>query len=270
MNQFGQFPYHVPHATQPATLQVAIVDQDTHQPDTYRVALALQKQVQRDFALPPPYGYGISCTVRVADTLHPRQPNEIPLMLFSAADVPGALGYHDETPEGLPIMKVFPLLDAQDGVTWSSTASHELLETLADPNICRCTQSPTGIFYGYEVCDAVEADSYDIDGVQVSNFCLPLFFEPTLDASGAILIARGNKLDYLGLTTTPFEIRPGGYLSRWDPAQGWVQDVHQAKAPRAYRQAQMMNNLGRASRRRNLTLQGTPAISPATPAAPTP
>ncbi len=52
--------------------------------------------------------------------------------------------------------------------------------------------------------DAVEQTSYVIDGVKVSNFCLPPFFEPVANLQGV-------KLDWMGLCKQPLEILPGGY-----------------------------------------------------------
>ena len=33
--------------------------------------------------------------------------------------------------------------------------------------------------YSFEVCDPVEAPTYDVDGVSVSNFVTPAWFDPT-------------------------------------------------------------------------------------------
>jgi len=58
--------------------------------------------------------------------------------------------------------------------------SHELLEMLADPWINWCATGNDSKIYALEVCDAVEADDlgYDIDGVRVSDFVTPAWFEP--------------------------------------------------------------------------------------------
>jgi len=49
---------------------------------------------------------------------------------------------------------------------WSVTFSHEVMETLADPQMT-----------GREVCDPVQDGSYWLDGVQVSDFVTPAWFK---------------------------------------------------------------------------------------------
>lgn len=199
-------------------------------------AAALAKQVNQQFALPSPIGHGISISgMRVCSPSEVAQ-DEWVIGLVSHPDVPGALGYHDRTPSGRPFMKVFPLLDAQDGVSWQSTASHELLETLKDPELGQCVQGPSGKIWADEVCDAVESDSYSIDGVPVSNWVTPLWAQ-------SLAPGQPQKYDWMGLCTQPEEIRPGGYAQWWDPQTGW-NEVDARK--RAYRR----NHDGRSARRR--------------------
>lgn len=181
--------------------------------DLQAAAHALARQVNEQFGLPPPHGWGCEVTVRAGTAA---KPEEWVLGLFTKADQPGALGYHDRTAQGLPLMKVFPTLCAQGGVSWTSCASHELLETLADPELCRAAQDKTGIFWALEVCDGVEADVYKIDGVELSNFALPCYFEPP---------THKVKYDYLGLCKHPLETRPGGYNQFYQPGTGWKQNA---------------------------------------------
>jgi hypothetical protein len=196
--------------------------------DLHRCAVALQMQVNTEFALPPPVGWGLGVQyVRVASQPHDVRPDEYVCGFMATADVPGALGYHDRTPHGLPFMKCFPLLDAQDGQPWQPTASHELLETLLDPELSLCFQAPDGTIWAGEVADAVEADTYYLGGVPLSNWCTPSWFQPPADLSGI-------KFDWMGLCSEPFEVRQGGYAQQWDGAQ-WNQVESQDKAMRAYR-----------------------------------
>jgi hypothetical protein len=193
------------------------------------MASALTIQVQRDFALPPPFGYGITATIRAGRNSKDIQPHEWVVGLFAHADQPGALGYHDQTPGGQPLAKVFPLLDAADGGDLCVTISHEVLETLADPNVARAAQDMKGRFWAYEVADACEDTSYPINGLQVSNFVLPPYFEP-------IKSRRGLKLDFMGLMKQPLQILPGGY-GQYFSGSSWKQVTHSDKAPRGYRRA---------------------------------
>lgn len=194
-----------------------IVDFDTHSnlDELRKIAGALNLQIQ-DFSKSPPTGYGIGATVRVATGPTDVHPDEWVVGLVQDPDVAGALGYHDETPSGKPYARVFPLLNAADGVPVSTVISHEILETLVDPNVARCAQWSDSKFWAYEVCDACEATSYSINGVAVSNFVLPPYFEPVSHLAGL-------KLDHLGLITHPLQILPGGYGQYWNSKKGWVE-----------------------------------------------
>jgi hypothetical protein len=205
------------------------------------IAAALTKQAQQHFAIPPPFAYGVSATIRVASGPNDVQPDEWLIGLFEKADQPGALGYHDQTPSGQPLIKVFPLLDKQDGAELSVTISHEVCETLADPNGARAAQWTDGKFWAYEVCDAVENTSYLIDGIPVSNFCLPPFFEP-------VQSLKGLNLDWMGLCKEPLQVLPGGYGQWFDPANGWQKVQNAQRPPRNYR----LEVKGRSARRRDL------------------
>jgi len=64
------------------------------------------------------------------------------MVFLDNADQPGALAYHDLTPDGMPQSKVFvkTTLDNHDLV--SVSASHELVEMLVDPAINIMTTGP--------------------------------------------------------------------------------------------------------------------------------
>src|SRR5581483_9090214 len=138
------------------------------------------------------------------------------LAVLDTADVAGALGYHDLTPDGKPLGMAFAGTDRQYGNEISVTLGHELLEMLGDPYINLSAQAPDGKFYAWEDCDAVEADSlgYQVQGVQLSDFVYPAWF-----GNGA------GKLDQCGHCSSPLEVTPGGYISVFDPGsgQGWTQ-----------------------------------------------
>lgn len=203
--------------------------------DFVAIAAALQRQVQEHFACAPPYGWGLSAAVRFTKDANDVAPSEWVLGLYAHPDQPGALGYHDRN-GSTPLMKIFPQLDMKDGVPWSTTASHEILETLLDPELSRCVQAPSGHFWALEVCDFVENDTYDIDGIPVSNFSLPSAFEPPEKAINDV------KYDWMHLSTSPFQIRPGGYGQWWD-GKKWVQALAGTKNP-----ARRMLDLWRTSR----------------------
>lgn len=183
-----------------------------------KIAAALTTQLNRDASAFRPYGWGYEGDVLVArpTDLAVLDPDEIICGLFDHPDQPGALGYHDHDPRGVPYIKVFPLLDAADGCSVSSTLSHEILETVGDPDGNSCVQSPIdGRVWAQELCDAVETDTYLIDGVEVSNFVLPHYFAPPRSGS--------PKYDFMEKCVRPYEIRPGGYGQYIGPDGAWKQ-----------------------------------------------
>ncbi len=185
-----------------------------------RALPALQTQISRDFA--PVYGIDAHLTF-IAENARPSA-GAWWITVFDNSDVAGALGYHDLTPEGRPLGKVFAGTDIHAGLSWTVTMSHEILEMLADPDINLTvfyqSGNSTGRLYAYEVCDAPEADQYgyEIDGVLVSDFVYPAWFQDTS--------ADGTKFDHAGHLKAPLELLPGGYIGVFEVAgSGWVQLV---------------------------------------------
>jgi len=121
------------------------------------------------------------------------------------ADVQGALGYHDLTPDGLPLSKVFVETTLMDGQKVSVTASHELCEMLVDPAINLCSTGPRGLIYAYETADAVEEEEFSVQGIAMSDFVYPAWFEGFRRAGSA-------QFDYLKKVKRPFQILKGGYM----------------------------------------------------------
>src|SRR5438309_1203227 len=64
------------------------------------------------------------------------------IVLLKNADQPGVLAYHDHTPDGFPLSKVFVLTTIQNHDLVSASASHELVEMLVDPAINMMTTGP--------------------------------------------------------------------------------------------------------------------------------
>jgi hypothetical protein len=162
------------------------------------VAAALQKQVLRDFA---PV-WGVSATVDYFPT-----PESVPLgywPLFIVEDAP-AVGTHIDH-AGQPVAFV------ELGVSWSLPASHEVLEMLADPLGTRLVpgDAPVGderVEFLVEVCDPCQdpAYAYTVNGVLVSDFYTPAYFEPAF--------TQGSKYSFSGQLRTPRDVLPGGYLT---------------------------------------------------------
>lgn len=181
---------------------------------------ALQAQVSNDFAP----AWGIDADVTFVPQGSQPASGSWWLVIFDNSDQSGALGYHDLTPEGLPLGKVFAATDMQYGLQWTVTASHELLEMLADPDIDLTVfvqpDDQTGRIYAYEVCDACEADNYGyaINGTMVSDFVFPAWFE-SFRTPGSTQLDRQNQIQ------KPFDLLPGGYIGIFDvtAGTGWTQ-----------------------------------------------
>jgi hypothetical protein len=177
---------------------------------------AFQKQVSSDFC----GTWGIDASLHFFTAKAKLPAGTWLLGIFDDADQAGALGYHDLTRTGMPLGKVFAKTTIAEGGLWTVTFSHELLEMLADPNINLCAFDEVNRrLYAYEVCDAVEADAlgYKIDGVTVSDFVLPSWFEP-------VHVTKGERFAFKSKVTRPFQLLPGGYIGYFDLATGgWDQ-----------------------------------------------
>lgn len=123
----------------------------------------------------------------------------------------GVLGFHTENQGGQlwGVVAAKPELDNGRQVTtgdWSvsSVLSHEVLEMFVDPNCNLWANDSKGSAYSFEVCDPVEAPSYTVSGVSMSNFVTPAWFDPLAPATA--------QFDKLGLLKGAFSILKGGYV----------------------------------------------------------
>lgn len=182
-----------------------------------RVARAINTQVKRDFA---PF-WGMPCKIKVADALgdasdYPMQDNCV-IYLQKEVDVEDALGYHDANNQGIPYGVVFTDLAEELGEPWTVTLSHEVLELIGDPqaNLTAIGPHPKKkkhmVFHWFEMCDAVQSNTYDIDGVEVSDFVLPFYFTPG---------AQSGRNNFMDTKLPSFGLNAGGYIGYYDPAVG--------------------------------------------------
>jgi hypothetical protein len=132
--------------------------------------------------------------------------------ILDTSDVKGALGYH-ELENGEPWMKVFQATCNQYDVSWTSCASHEVLEGLADPYVDRAIQTGRSTFTALEVCDPCEVIGYAKDGIDVSDFVTPRWFDG---------LAPFDRFNWLGTITKPLQLLSGGYIGQWRPSTGWT------------------------------------------------
>lgn len=193
-----------------------------------KVVAALEKQLARDFA--PVWGVSAELSLVPEGELPPE--DAWWLTLHDDTDRAGDLGYHDLTSAGLPLGKAFVTTAEADGMPWSVVLSHELLEMLIDPYlnlaaVIKDQQGPIGLLYGYEVCDPVRSDVYHVDGVAVSNFVYPAWFEANRPQ-------RGTRYDHLERVGAPLRLRPGGYaiVNDMKRKSGWKTKSAGTRKPR--------------------------------------
>jgi len=195
--------------------------------EVQQVIRAVNRQIEGDFA---PY-WSLGARLRLEGRSGNRPSKEsladmrgdAVLYLWDEVDVDDALGYHDLNHRGIPFGFVFTELSKAMGEHWSVTFSHEALELIADPEVNLLVAGPhplepgRDVFHWYEMCDAVQAETYEIDGVEVSNFVLPLYFTGSDEVGG-----RNDFLgsQYDGQTLRSFGVNPGGYVGFFDPELG--------------------------------------------------
>lgn len=95
-----------------------------------------------------------------------------------------------------------------------------MLELLGDAQGNLLVQGPhpekpaLEVFHWFEMCDAVQSQTYEIDRIEVSNFVLPLYF--TKDEQ------KGGRNDFLGRLVkekglASFGVAAGGYIGFFNP-----------------------------------------------------
>lgn len=175
-----------------------------------------------------------------ADVVFYTDPGAVPVQMHGIAivdtikDQPqGVLGFHTEDKGGKQwgVVAAKPELDHGAKVLtgdWSvsSVLSHEVLEMYIDPNCNLWANNDGGSVYSFEVCDPVEAPTYVVNDVSVSNFVTPAWFDPLAASppAGADPLASrpAVQFDKLRLLTAPFTILKGGYA-----VYGSVGQTHQ-------------------------------------------
>jgi len=129
------------------------------------------------------------------------------IQFLNDADQEGALAYHDLTPGGMPLSKVFVGTTLKAGEKVGPSASHELAEMMVDPAIQMCCTGPDPkAIYAFETADPVEDLSFKVNGIDMSDFVTPAYFESFRKAGSA-------RFDYMNQVKRPFQILKGGYQS---------------------------------------------------------
>jgi hypothetical protein len=190
---------------------VALVSEEIDLRELTKVASALQVQATRDFT---PI-WGIGAIVSVFEHFADVPIGQWPIWVKKKINDPDDLGYHTDRRH-----QPYALVLYTDG--WTITASHEMLEMLADPFGNRLVPGPSirpvdkegRVEYLVEVCDPCEDSrfAYSINGVMVSDFITPHFHAPG-ETSGA-------RYSFTGAVKAPRQVLINGYVSFNDPLDG--------------------------------------------------
>ena len=188
---------------------------------------AVNRQVREDFA---PY-WGFGGELRLEGKTGRRRLSVDPadmrgdaiLYLRNEVRVSDTDGFHAQWFRGIPYSVVYLKLSDLLKEAWTVTLSHEALELIGDAEANLLVQGPhpkhpsRKVYHWFEMCDAVQDESYVIDGIDVSNFVLPLYFTASAE--------HGGRNDFLGTraqgrTLRSFSVNPGGYIGYFDPKTG--------------------------------------------------
>jgi len=114
-------------------------------------------------------------------------PNTSYLAYVDDSDQADALGYHTVDANGIPsgIIGIRPVLEAGGGIltgpqgcSVACVSSHEGVELTLDPWVGTWVQDANGVLWSMEGCDWLEGVTYPIDGVDASDFILPVAVNP--------------------------------------------------------------------------------------------
>jgi hypothetical protein len=184
------------------------------------VAAALQTQVTRDFA--PLWGAGAVITAAPFEGI---QAGCCPVIVQDTLETEGACGFHRTDGDEAPYILL------PHGPLWSLAASHTVLQMLADPTGAARRSGPSRlpgqgtVEYLIDVCAPCPdiSSAYAIDGIAVSDFCVPGFF----GGAGA----AGQSYSFAGALREPIKPAAGGVLT-------WLADdrlLYQSRADAAGR-----------------------------------
>lgn len=167
---------------------------------------AVQKQISGEFN----DTWAKNATLEINST----NPASWPVTIMDKLDNASVGGYHSVDKLGRPFAKVLATTD------WQYTLSHELLEMIHNPYIQEVeTININNNNYSImeEVADATDKVGYKIDGVNVSNFVTPNFYD--------MYHVEGQKYDHLGLLNRPLQLYNGGFMSWFDDKGQYYQAI---------------------------------------------
>jgi len=192
--------------------------------DLAKLAPVLQTQSDRDFT---PI-WGVRAQISVLQKGDHIPTGVWPVFFIDPSGEPGGVGAGVHLDKhGKPY--AFVTDEGYDSGDWTITASHELLEMLADPFGNTFQSGPDMdpksdghlVNYLVEVGDPCETFSYTIDNIKVTDFVTHDYY----------LANTNGPYDFMGQLSKPFEVPPEGcYISWQDPKDGhWHQKTPEGK-----------------------------------------
>jgi hypothetical protein len=187
---------------------IAIVNEssDVDVRELRKAVKAFQKQLDRDFF--PRWGWRADLIFE--QNIPPRSMRLTIKEVDSDPEDEGLLGYH--ILNGVPITEVFTRdTNGKRFREYYSVISHEILEMIADPSANLYADGylngneDKAALIAFEVCDPVQDRLYAINGIKVSDFVTPEWFEPG-HKPGSV------QFSHLGSVNRPFKMTPGGYV----------------------------------------------------------
>jgi len=170
---------------------------------------AVDIQLRRDFG--PAWNIASSCFL-----FEGREKNHDATIIIEDDPHIDAAGYHDYDSDRLiPHGFVFVKIAKEMHESLSVTLSHEVLELVLNRH---CNYYAIGrhpldrrkkAAIWLEACDAVQDQTYAIDGVAVSDFLYPYYFTPDSEHQG-----QNNHV--LDKPVESFGVTPGGYIGYFD------------------------------------------------------
>jgi hypothetical protein len=141
--------------------------------------------------------WNVGCRLTVADEF---SPEAWTIAFFRDLDQTRELGYHDLSRARVPFARISTASLAARGWPLSLIASHELAELLVNPMLERTCRGADGRVWAVEICDPVDEERFEVDGLPLSDFVYPAWF-----AEGS------GRVDHLDRLHHPFQLGGRGY-----------------------------------------------------------
>jgi formylglycine-generating enzyme required for sulfatase activity len=186
--------------------------------EVQRFVAAVQKLVSADLH----NMWNVDATITAYPRIEDADPSAWRVTIQDTIDQPGAIGYHYDR-DGVPFTLIDAALAASSGVSWTVSASHDVVEMLVNPFTGRYIRGPAftdptrEVLLMAEVCNPVQPDQFaqSIDGVLLTDFVSPRWFYDRAALPGV-------RYDRNGRLNGPRQLGNGGYTNYLDLSTGHV------------------------------------------------